>query len=81
MVCRYCGRPILEGAKFCTGCGRAVEENPFEQAQSSASQGQQSSPQQDKIVEEAKNSLKRKILIFAILGVAFAEISRSVPIF
>lgn len=29
--CEYCGTPLHEGAKFCTGCGHPVAEKPQEQ--------------------------------------------------
>lgn len=31
--CRYCGRPLEEGTRFCGNCGANVEENRTEQPQ------------------------------------------------
>ncbi|MBR2013001.1 MAG: zinc ribbon domain-containing protein [Clostridia bacterium] len=31
MFCKFCGKEILEGSSFCTGCGKSVENTPVEE--------------------------------------------------
>ncbi len=77
--CRYCGSPLMEGAKFCTGCGQPVTQATSNQ-QTTNQQGRgenlsssKSKPNQQTTSPTPKKKKKRtgrKVLLMLLLIVA-----------
>lgn len=74
MFCKYCGNELTDDAKFCSKCGKIVEtaeetKDDFFQDANDYTVERQYSP----VEEKKKEDLGRKILVYAILGLAFAS--------
>lgn len=69
MFCNYCGNKMDEDAKFCSKCGRVVTV---------ATEDKEEEPKtvvyENPAVEKEKGEKKHKILLNAILGLAFAVV-------
>ena len=72
MYCKYCGNELTDDAKYCSKCGKIVEkaeerEYDYFETANDYTVEKQYSP----VEEKQKSDLGRKILTYAILGLAF----------
>ena len=72
MFCKYCGKEIVDGAKFCASCGGRVEETatPAEPVITPAATPVVNQVNAD-YIKEAKDAAARKILTQGICSLAF----------
>ena len=77
--CRYCGAPLMEGAKFCTGCGQPVtqatsnQQTPDQQRRGENLSSSKSKPNQQTTSPTPKKKKKRtgrKVFLMLLLIVA-----------
>ena len=79
MFCKYCGEPLAEGASFCSKCGKKVDTA---EEYTNATNGdnaflytfptQESAAPASACNDEARSAHGGKILLFAILALAFS---------
>lgn len=73
--CEYCGTPLKDGTKFCTGCGHPVAAKPQPNPQSQQRPEPQLShqPKTEPTVQPSKPKKKRgfgKVLLWLVIIVA-----------
>ena len=78
MYCKRCGNQIKEGLNFCTVCGQVVESNDTQTANNNVNQVNATSYQQPVQSTQynwqptyAQQQPKKKLNIFAIIGIFF----------
>ncbi len=71
--CEYCGAPLKDGAKFCTGCGHAVAAKPQPQPQPNPQPQPSRQPEAEPTVQAPKPKKKggcgKVLLIVALIAV------------
>ena len=67
MFCKYCGKEIVDGAKFCASCGANIEEKTSEPVTPTVNVGLKVDSK-----NEARDSAARSILTLGICSLAFS---------
>ena len=76
MICRHCGKEIRDGSKFCSFCGKQIEQEPISEMPQSINNTDIYSNESmiSEAVAEQKKRKKLNILFVAIVTIIFAAI-------
>jgi hypothetical protein len=70
--CSDCGAELLEGSKFCTECGKTIEQQPAPQVQPQPPQ--QEEPPKKSVIPPKKKKSRRKVIIGLLAIIAIVVV-------